>query len=323
SPNPALTWRPIVPGDAAAYAVLLNAIEDTDHFGEFYDEAAAAELIGDPVLDLARGTLVAFDGDVMVGYSLAAHKPLAVHTHRVMLTGGVHPAHRRRGIGARLLAAGIASARQLHAIHHPGLALAVDAQNNVRNAGAAAAYSAAGMTPIRWYTQMTHPLGEAIADAAVPTGFVIENHSAGTDGEFLAVRNEAFADHWGVVPMPEQQWRGTLSGWQSFRPELSFLLRDSATGTAAGMILTHSWDSDTEATGIRDAHYMLIGTRAAYRKRGVASALIAHAQHAARAAGYDRTSLEVDSASPTGANELYERVGFTVAGTQVRYTVEF
>lgn len=89
------------------------------------------------------------------------------------------------------------------------------------------------------------------------------------------------------------------------------------------MLLTHSWDSDTEATGIRDAHFMLIGTRSAYRKRGVASALIAHAEHAAKAAGYDQASLTVDSASPTGANGLYERAGFTVTGTHVRYAVEF
>jgi mycothiol synthase len=327
SSNLTLTWRPVALSDAAACAVLLNAIEDVDHFGEFFGEDDVAELIGDPVLDLARGTLAAFDGDAMVGYSLATHQPLAVESHRVMLDGGVHPAYRRRGIGARLLSAGIASAKELHAIHHPDLRLAVDAQNNEQNAGALAAYAAAGMTLIRWYSQMTHQLGGAVVDALVPTGRAIEKHSADNDDEFLAVRNEAFLDHWGAVQMPAQQWHSTMVGWQSFRPDLSFLIRDTGaaagTGTAAGMLLTHSWDSDTEATGIRDAHYMLIGTRRAYRGRGVASALIAHAQHTAKAAGYDRTSLTVDSASPTGANGLYERAGFTVASTHVRYTVEF
>ncbi|MEZ0112855.1 mycothiol synthase [Catenulispora sp. EB89] len=321
--NPTRTWRPVAPGDAAAFAVLLNAIEDVDHFGEFFGEEDVAEMIGDPVLDLARGSLGAFDGDVMVGYSLAKHKPLAVEVHRVMVEGGVHPAYRRRGIGARLLSAGIASARELHAIHHPQLRLAVDAQNNEQNAGALAAYSAAGMKPIRWYSQMAHDLGNGIVDVPVPAGFVVEAHSADNSDEFLAVRNEAFLDHWGAVSMPAEQWHSTMVGWQSFRPDLSFLLRDGATSAAAGMLLTHSWDSDTEATGIRDAHFMLIGTRSAYRKRGVAGALIAHAEQAARAGGYGQASLTVDSASPTGANGLYERAGFAVTSTHVRYAIEF
>ncbi|WP_194911138.1 GNAT family N-acetyltransferase [Catenulispora rubra] len=343
SSNSTLTWRPVAPGDAAACAVLLNAIEDVDHFGEFFGEDDVAELIGDPVLDLARGSLGVFDGEAMVGYFLAKHKPLAVGQHRVMLEGGVHPVYRRRGIGARLLSEGIASARELHAIHHPELALAVDAQNNERNAGALAAYAAAGMASIRWYSQMAHDLrevgvgvgsgveveggGEAdggvVVRVPVPAGFVVEKHSADNSEEFLAVRNEAFLDHWGAVSMPAEQWHSTMVGWQSFRPDLSFLIRDGATSAAAGMLLTHSWDSDTEATGIRDAHFMLIGTRSAYRKRGVASALIALAEQAAKAGGYDQASLTVDSASPTGAIGLYERAGFAVTGTHVRYAVEF
>ena len=324
-----LTWRPVAPGDAAACAVLFNAIEDEDHFGEYYSEADAAEQLGDPGLDLERGTLAGFDGEAMVGYSWAMHRPLAVGLHRVMLQGGVHPAYRRRGIGARLLAAGIASAKDLHAIHHPDLQLTIDVQTTETNPGATAAYRAAGMSPIRWYSHMTHPLGEAIVDAPIPEGFVVEGYSAENDAEFHAVRNEAFLDHWGAVQMPAEQWRGTVVGWQSFRPDLSFLLRDTAantadtaTGTAAGILVTHFWEADTEATGIRDAHYLLIGTRRAYRKRGVAGALIAHAQRAAEAAGFDQTSLQVDSASPTGAAGLYEKAGYTVARTDVRFTLE-
>ena len=37
----------------------------------------------------------------------------------------------------------------------------------------------------------------------------------------------------------------------------------------------------------------------------------------------DRASLTVDAASPTGARGLYERAGFTVAGTHVRHAVDF
>ncbi len=76
----------------------------------------------------------------------------------------------------------------------------------------------------------------------------------------------------------------------TFQPSVSFLLRDVSNGAAAGMLLTKYWEADTAATGVRDAHFILIGTLRDYRKRGVASALIRHALRAADQ-DYDRASL--------------------------------
>jgi mycothiol synthase len=188
------------------------------------------------------------------------------------------------------------------------------------NDSALACYQAAGMTPFRWYSHMRHPLGAAIGDVPTPEGFVFEGYSAENDPEFFAVNNEAFLDRRGRVPIPLEQWRGLL-GWQAFCPDLSFLLRDADSDAAIGMLLTFSWDADTEATGVRDAHFMRIGTCRADRKRGVASALISHALRSAQDDGFDRASLEVDADSLTGANGLYERAGFTVARTEVSYTL--
>ncbi|MEU6344715.1 GNAT family N-acetyltransferase [Streptomyces sp. NPDC046977] len=315
-----LTRRPIAPADAATLAELLNAIEAVDTFGEYYSEEDAADQINAPLLDLDRGTVGVFDGDTMVGYSSAAHRPLAEGIHRVTVSGGVHPDHRRRGLGAELLSAGIASAKALHAIHHPVLPLAVDVQNNARNAGALACYQAAGMTPVRWYSHLRHPLGAAVADVPTPDGLVLEGYCADNDADFLAVRNDAYLDRWAAIPTSEDQWRASL-GWRAFRPGISFLLRDADNGTAVGMLLTFSWDADTEATGVRDAHIMTLATRRAYRKRGVAGALVRHALRSAQDEGFDRASIEVDADSPAGGHRLYERAGFTVARTEVRYTL--
>ncbi|TXS54172.1 GNAT family N-acetyltransferase [Streptomyces sp. t39] len=316
-----LTRRPIAPKDAAALAELLNAIEAVDTFGEYYSEEDAADQINAPLLDLDRGTVGVFDGGTMVGYSSAAHRPLAEGVHRVIVSGGVHPDHRRRGLGAELLAAGTASAKALHALHHPGLPLAVDVQNNARNDGALACYRAAGMTPVRWYSHLRHPLGAAVVEVTTPDGLALEGYSADNDAEFLAVRNEAFLDRWAGAPTQPEQWRALL-GWPAFRPDLSFLLRDAGSGTAAGVLLTFSWDADTRATGVRDAHVMTLATRRAYRRRGVATALVHRALRSARDDGFDRVSVETDADSPAGGNGLYERAGFTVARTEVRYTLD-
>lgn len=45
---------------------------------------------------------------------------------------------------------------------------------------------------------------------------------------------------------------------EEFRPSVSFLRRD-ADGAAVGVLVTMSREAGTEAAGIRDAHFMVLG----------------------------------------------------------------
>ncbi|WP_245983136.1 GNAT family N-acetyltransferase [Lentzea flaviverrucosa] len=98
--------------------------------------------------------------------------------------------------------------------------------------------------------------------------------------------------------MPVELWKNKVTN-QAFRPSASFLLREAG-GVAAGLLVTMNWEADTEATGVRDAHFMVIGTLPGHRNRGVASALLGHALRAAVDQGYDRALLSVDSENVTG-----------------------
>ncbi|WIX97871.1 GNAT family N-acetyltransferase [Amycolatopsis mongoliensis] len=316
-PSPSPTWRPLTRDDAPTSADLLNAMETVDRIGENYTaEDTLTELV-DPYADLERGSLAAFDGDVMIGYVKIRYKPSADEVHRVFLDGGVHPAHRRRGVGTALVEAGVAAARVLHARHHPGAKLVVDVHRPEHIAGLAELMRSQGFAPARYFRRMEHPLEDVTSPEPGPR---IEPWSAETDEEFRRVRNAASEDHWGAVPMPPDLWRNKITN-QTFRPEVSFLLRD-ATGTAAGMLVTMSWDADTEATGIRDAHFMAIGTLREYRRRGIAGALPAHALRAAADQGYDRASLVVDSASPSGASGVFATAGFVPKTRYLRWALE-
>lgn len=122
---------------------------------------------------------------------------------------------------------------------------------------------------------------DSVGTAPVPDGLQVEPWSRENDEESRSVRNEAYRDNWGALPMPLESWQNKVTN-QTFRPTVSFLLRDVA-------------------TGVRDAHFMVIGTLPARRNRGVASALIGHALRAAADQGYDRAVLNVDSANPFGA----------------------
>jgi mycothiol synthase len=319
--NGSLTWRPLTHTDAKASADLLNAIETVDRIGENYTEEDTLQELVDPYVDLERASLAAFDGDVLVGYMKVRHKPSAREVHRVFLDGGVHPAHRRRGIGTTLVEAGVAAAKVVHALHHPALKLVVDVHKAEHIAGLADLVRSQGFAPVRYFQRMERPLGDAPGVAVIPGGLRVEPWSEENDEDFRLVRNEAYRDYWGAAPMPADSWKNKITN-QTFRPDVSFLLRDVANGTPAGILVTMYWAADTAATGVRDAHFMVIGTLREYRNRGVAGALIAHALRAAAGQGYDRASLSADSANASGESGVFTKAGFTPTTRYVRWALE-
>ncbi|QFZ18359.1 GNAT family N-acetyltransferase [Saccharothrix syringae] len=316
-----LTWRPLTREDAKASADLLNAIEAVDRIGENYTEEDTLQELVDPYADLERASLAAFDGDVMVGYVKVRHKPSAVGVHRVFLDGGVHPDHRRRGVGTALVRAGVAAAGVVHALHHPALALVVDVHKAEHIAGLPQLMRSRGFTPVRHYRRVERPLDVPPGTAVIPDGLRVEPWSEHNDEDFRFVRNESYADHWGAAPMPADSWRNKITN-QTFRPEVSFLIRDAASGTPVGVLVTMHWEADALATGIRDAHFMIVGTLREHRGRGVAGALVGHALEAAADRGYHRASASVDSAGPSGAPGLFEKAGFTPTMRYVRWALE-
>lgn len=315
-----LTWRPLAVSDAGAMADLLNAIDVEDHVWGQYTAEDAADELDSPIVDLATSTLAVFDGPTMLGFSAVHYEPTAEVVHRMQAAGAVRPTHRRQGLGTKLLRHGLETAQTLHARHHPTLRLVVECIYGEHVHGAVALYCAADMTATEWNLHMRHPLGAATPVAPIPDGLRIEGYTAETDEEFRAVRNDAFQTN-GSARLSAEEWKVWAVN-ANLRPELSFLLRDVQTGTAAGILLTVCWEADAAATGIRDAHLRVIGTRSAYRKRGVAHALISHTLRLAQDQGYGRASLRVAAASSSGAIGFAHRAGFVTHDTQVTYGIE-
>ncbi len=69
-------------------------------------------------------------------------------------------------------------------------------------------------------------------------------------------------------------------------------------------------EADWEATGVREGWVGQLGVRRAWRRRGLATALLVRSMEAFRAAGLEAATLGVDTENPTGALGIYERVGF-------------
>lgn len=315
-----LAWRPLAVSDGAALADLLNAVDAADHVWGRYTEQDATEELDSPFEDLSTSTLAVFDGSTMLGFSAVHYQPTAEVVHRVHAAGAVRPDHRRRGLGTTLMQHGLATAQVLHDRHHPTMRLVVESIYGEHVHGSVALYRAAGMAATKWTRHLRYPLGTATPAAPIPDGLRVEGYTAETDEEFRSVCNDA-QHELGKSQLSAEEWKLWATN-VNFRPALSFLLRDSDTGTAAGVLLVVSWEAETAATGVRDAYFRVVATRPAYQEHGVAEALISHTLRVAQDQGYGRASVRVDAEKSNKDLGVYESAGFVTHDTQVRYCIE-
>jgi ribosomal protein S18 acetylase RimI-like enzyme len=304
------TQRALTETDAAAYVELVRAMNEADG-----DEGRMAEAdylyllnhpLGVPDLDDFTGF---FDGDRLVAGGWVARSTSADPAHWMVSDGGVHPDYRGRGIGTALLRWQEALAPVIHERFHPGTRLELCSSAMDGNTGARALFAHEGYAAERWFFEMRRPEGAPEEEPRIPEGLVLETLGEQMYEPLRLVHNEVFRDHWRGTPEEEQEW-GHWIGREKVRPQLSFLLRDGANGAVAGYLVSSFSEAEFAETGVRDIHFNLIGTARPYRKRGVASALIAHAVRESRRQGYQTASLGVDAENPSGALGVYESNGF-------------
>jgi mycothiol synthase len=310
-------WRPIERGDAGNWSRMLAAVQATDHGWEYLTEQVLLEEFDDPDCDFERGSVGVFDGGTMVGYGGLTARPAAGTVHEMRYRGAVHPGWRGRGIGGRLLDWAEAAAVPLHRERYPGLPLSLSGWCLASNAAAVAVYAAHGYQPVRWFHAMERDLSAALPSAPEPDGVDIVGFTPERSADARLIRDESFRDHWGSVDTSAEGWAHFVAT-SAFRPGFSFLAYSG--GEPAGLVLCHEYDAPEDADEGRDLHVALVGTLRAYRKRGIASALLVRAMAKGRAAGYATASLGVDADSPTGAVGVYEHVGFTVHHTSITLT---
>lgn len=173
----------------------------------------------------------------------------------------------------------------------------------------------AGLERTRTFYRMGINLRASPSPATPPAGVTVR--PAGMEIEGLAVaaaHAQAFRDHWGYAEQsPEaflEEWRLDTAGQ---RTDFNFVAE------AGGAIVGYVLCEDNYRGDASTAFVEYLGVLPAWRKRGVAHALLATAFQAMRGAGYQAARLGVDASSPTGALRLYERVGMHVVEQVNRY----
>lgn len=309
-----LLRRPLRPEDEAAWAALAQALAEADGDDDMSTEGPLRESFTDPYRDYPRGSIAIFDSAVLAGFGVLCARPAASPAHDMRFYARVHPGYRGRGLGGELLSWAEATAPVLHSQRHPGRPLTVGGDCLASNAAAIALYSTRGYAPVHRTHTMVRDLSAIPAPVPPPDGVTISRYTPDRLLDALDVRNEAFRDHFDSTRTSEQAWRHKHAEASTFRPEHSFVADDG--GTMIGVLLCHEYKVRPQAP---DLHLVLGAVRAAGRRRGITSALLAAVLRSARAGGYRTASSYVDADSLTGAVIVIERAGFAVAKTWVSY----
>ena len=304
-PEPQL--RPLTTDDLPLVLELQQRSQREDGVPQVLQLEELEEELDDEHVVLRTDTRAAFIDGHLAGYAYTYHLPSELREERCFVFGAVDPAHRRRGVGTGLMRWGLE--RGAEQLRSSGRDLPRYLRTNHKDSvvGAHALYAHVGMRPVRYNDELLRPLTDLPAIPRLHDVRIVP-WPEGRDEEVRAAKNLAFADHWGSTPTSAHHWHQMLHGYGS-RPDLSFIAVDDS-GAVVGHCVNKRYEADDDLLGRRDAWIDSLGTLAEWRGRGIATALIAHSLHAFVAAGCTHASIGVDSENPTGAAQLYRRLGF-------------
>jgi mycothiol synthase len=221
--------------------------------------------------------------------------------------GVVHPQYRGRGIGLYLMELREHGARLHAALAAPGERVVNHFDMIAPDRGAHELAGRFGYREVRHFWQMAIELSEPVAQARPPDGLRVRTLDPTSDlpGVHATVM-DAFADHWGHIHTPLEDWVKLRVEDRGFDPTLWLLAvdGDGQDEQIAGVLL----GSIDEGEG----YVNTLGVRSAWRGRGIGQALLrlSFAEFQRRAA--TMVKLFVDAANQTGATRLYERAGMWV-----------
>lgn len=288
--------RPPARADAPGLVELINMCSVAEGGQPDFTLAGLLEDWDDPNFALATDAWVAEGpGGNLLGYEQVFLNATGM-AHE--LDGYVHPAHRGRGIGTRLLR--LAERRVAAAPARAPIHGTIEADNMP----AQQLFAAEGYRCVRHFWRMEAELIAAPPAPEWPASIRVRAFVPGQDERATyAAIEEAFLDHWNHTPASYDDWVGGQLRRADFDPALWFLAYDG--DEIAGTALC--FPRTAQLGWVRG-----LGVRRPWRGRGLGMALLRHAFGAFYARGARAVGLGVDAQSPTGATRLYERAGMRV-----------
>jgi len=298
-------WQP---GDLPALAEIRQAAHpfDLDNLLALTPDAIRHE-IERPGLDPARDVFVAGSGDGrVVGF---VHVQMEHGKDDILgfcLT--VHPDARGGDVGPRLLRAAweCALARRNEC---KGRAAWFQTEVNANATWLNALFERCGLSIARYELRMRCALaGSNIPPLIAPDGVTLRALRHPQDDHAVnAALGEAFRDSWGAVELSDDDFAHIIeSGYAQPEACVVAWVGDEVIGACLNDFSLARF----ERVGAREGWLSSLGVRRAWRKRGLATAILTESLQQALARGLQAVALDVDAENPNGAKRLYERVGF-------------
>ena len=222
--------------------------------------------------------------------------------------GSVDPAFQGRGIGTAVLADLEQRSRALGAAQGPDREAVLMSFASVGRAGEEL-LRGAGYETVRWFIDMVRPDLDGIAEPPLPDGLELRPVTPDQHETIWHANREAFRDHWGGADESLEQLHRILDDPDT-DPSLWLIAWDG--DEVAGGVWNAIYPAANEVHGFRRGWLDSVFTRRAWRKRGLAGALIGRSLGLLRERGMTSAMLGVDAENPTGALGLYESAGFVV-----------
>lgn len=211
----------------------------------------------------------------------------------VVGAGCVHPAARGRGVGRSVLARTVEDAA--------GRPLVIRSESVTEPAERL--LRRAGFGPVMGERLLRHDL-RGVDVAPLPAETELRPWTEASAAAFFAAWSAAFADRPGFPGWTQDRWVSWTADDEDFSPD------HSVVATVA--------DEPVGFVTVADGWIVQAGVVPAWRRRGLAAALVTRALAALRADGAAQCLLAVGTDNP-GAEALYRRLGFRDAGRRGRY----
>jgi mycothiol synthase len=301
---PGYRFRPVRDEDADAVAELANEEAEALIGARVYSPEWLVRNWTAPSTDRERDVAVVEGPDgTLCGYlGVGAEPPFSA----VSAVGIVALPCHGRGLGAAILAESERRAGRFVELAGPGRRVLLRPDTLVGEPRVSALLESAGYREVRRFWLMRIDFdGEPAGPVAVP-GIDVRTLRPDLDARavFEADR-DAFAGAWGTGETTFEDFGHFYFGGPWFDPSLCLLAW--AGDQVAGFCLAIDESEEDPSRG----YVQGLGVRGAYRRRGIAEALLRGTFGELHVRGKAGCDLHVDADSPTGATRLYERVGMT------------
>ncbi|MDX1601136.1 MAG: GNAT family N-acetyltransferase, partial [Anaerolineales bacterium] len=169
----------------------------------------------------------------------------------------------------------------------------------------------------RYFYTMVRPDLHDIPAAPCPAGLEVRPVTPDHLRKIWQAKEEAFQEHWGK----RESGQADYERWLADPIQDPALWKVAWDGEqVAGMVLNFIDSAENQNLNRKRGYTEDIAVRRPWRRRGLASHLIAESLRMLRQRGMQEAALSVDVDNPSGALGLYERFGYEVTRREYAYS---